>query len=264
MADEDETDEMPCVWCTSSKRRCVECRRQICAKHACAGSCCLRCIEALHTQVALGRYCTTAAEELELARIGGERASGYGELTSQGFRALANVLELGVNDVYVDLGSGLGRTVLLAAREFSVRESIGIELAETRHELAVAALEQETAALPCTFRLGDVCDEVMWDFLRERNVTVAFANNVLFGDGLQQTLGRRIEECTTLRAVAVLRPWGAEGLRGFRSLPQTLCVESSWRAPDELHQVGRPEPGSPVHLYERLPQPVVTSGEADS
>lgn len=258
MADEDEA--LACVWCASSKRRCSECGCQICAKHACAGSSCIACVEAMHTQVALGRYCTTSSEEEELARVGGELASGYGELTSQGFRTLANALELGTHDVFVDLGSGLGRAVILAAREFNVCESIGIELAETRHELALAALERETSSLPCAFHVGDVCDEAVWDLLREHKTSVAFANNVLFGDELQQTLGRRIEDCDTIRAVAVLKPW-PNGLRGFCTLPQTLCVESSWRAPDELHQVGRPEMGSPVHLYKRLPSPTATSGE---
>jgi len=42
-------------------------------------------------------------------------------------RSMFRMAKLGTNDVYYDLGSGHGRTVRLAAKEFRVRMAIGIE-----------------------------------------------------------------------------------------------------------------------------------------
>jgi hypothetical protein len=68
--------------------------------------------------------------------VAGEYASTYGEITPAGFRALARRVGLGAQDVFVDLGSGVGRAVVQAALENGVRRSAGVELAASRHERA--------------------------------------------------------------------------------------------------------------------------------
>ena len=259
---DDDAAAVPCMWCTQSKRRCSECDKPLCAKHACAraSGCCQPCIEAIHNTITLGRVVTTEAEEAELAAIGGPTASGYGELTPSGFRVLARHVRLSPDDIFVDLGSGLGRMCILAAREFHVAEAVGVELAKSRHQIALDSLDAEnndSIARKVRFLLGDVCSATIWATFAP---TVAYANSVLFGPDLMRCLGQQIEACPSLRVVASTRPW-SDGLNGFSlsaSDPDsmdptsTLRVESSWRAADELNQAGQPrDPGTPIYVYVR-------------
>jgi hypothetical protein len=58
----------------------------------------------------------------------------------RGFRALARRIGLSPSDNFLDLGSGVGRTVVQAALEFGCRTSHGVELSPSRHERAQRAL----------------------------------------------------------------------------------------------------------------------------
>ena len=62
--------------------------------------------------------CTTAQGDAAIEAIGGPESAVYGEITTIGFRTLAGRLKLGSGDTFTDLGSGLGRAVLQAVREF--------------------------------------------------------------------------------------------------------------------------------------------------
>ena len=62
-----------------------------------------------------------ASREAALERAGGYSASGYGEVTRLGFQQLNARMRLQHDDTFVDCGSGTGRTVLQAAREYGVR-----------------------------------------------------------------------------------------------------------------------------------------------
>ena len=85
--------------------------------------------------------CTTEEHEMMKA-IGGALASAYGEITRAGFSSLGKKLRLESDDVFVDCGSGRGKTAAQAAREFGVARAYGIELAASRHDRAVADLER--------------------------------------------------------------------------------------------------------------------------
>ena len=67
-------------------------------------------------------------------------SSTYGEITVKGFRELARRIELGVCDNFLDLGSGVGRTVVQAALEFGCQQSYGVEMSRSRHRRAQLAV----------------------------------------------------------------------------------------------------------------------------
>jgi cyclopropane fatty-acyl-phospholipid synthase-like methyltransferase len=69
-------------------------------------------------------------------------SSTYGEITPKGFRGLAERIELCPDDSFVDLGSGVGRTVCHAVLEFGCRRSRGVEMAPSRHERAQRAVNE--------------------------------------------------------------------------------------------------------------------------
>ena len=241
------------MWCTGSRKRCAECSTPVCARHASASNgCCMPCIQKQAAIVSTGWHATTPEEEDEIEAIGGPRASMYGEITPLGFRTLARRLSLGSGDVFVDLGSGLGRVVLQAARDWGVERACGVEYAASRHDLAVEALEEEPTAVAervCYIR-GDCADPQVWQESLG-DVTVAYVANLLFGAELMERTARQLEACASLRTVASYRQW-PEGLVGFREDEPERC-DTSWKAPDELIVVGASKEtgGSLLYIYVR-------------
>ena len=243
------------MWCAQSAKACRECRRPICPKHCNrANGCCMPCVEAVQEAVREGR-CTDQQEEEAIEAIGGAEAATYGEMTPLGFRSMAERVGLCKGDVFVDLGSGLGRVVLQAAREFAVRRSIGVEYALSRHTLAEEAREASASTQSVEFIHGDCADADVWRAALH-DATVMYVSNLLFGEELQERLAQRLEEVDStrpqsIRLVLTLKPFHRvpNGYVEDEGEPQ-LVVETSWRAPEELQVVGQIEHnGSRVYAY---------------
>ena len=247
--------ETECLFCPRSMKACPACGCKICSKHAAsANGCCIKCVRAVQEAALAGR-CTTAEEDAELEGIGGPDAALYGELTPIGFRTLAARLGLRESDVFVDLGSGLGRLAWQAAAEFGVKLAFGIELAASRHNLGVDALSAETdrdAASRVTLIQGDCADAALWTASSSpfARATVGYLGSLMFSTELMSTLARRIESCSfaDLRVIATLKQWSAaDAPSGFLLQEPAERCESSWTAPQALRDAR--EPGTPVFVY---------------
>lgn len=68
----------------------------------------------------------------------------YGEINFQSLNKLLNHLKLGNNDVFYDLGSGVGKVVIQTALTSPIKKSIGVELSLVRYEDAKKALKIAT------------------------------------------------------------------------------------------------------------------------
>ena len=88
----------------------------------------------------------------------------YGEITSTGADMLLTLVDM-TDGVFVDLGSGIGRLVHHVATSMPVKLSIGIELVEERHNVALQAQALiETKGVPMAevqFVLGDLLDPAL-------------------------------------------------------------------------------------------------------
>jgi hypothetical protein len=202
--------------------------------------------------------CTSGVEEEHIKAVGGEFADAYGEITPVGFRTLAVRMGLGDSDVFADLGSGLGRCTVQAAAEFGVRRAVGVELAHSRHRLAIRALARETQSV--AERVDLVCSDCASDCLWEANqgalggVTCLYASSLLFSPELMSRLAGHINRAPHLRVVASFKRWGASELSGFREEDPPVRCETSWTA--SLVVIGggsavEPAPGSPLYIYRR-------------
>lgn len=220
-----------------------------------ANGTCAACLTDIHHAEHLGQRILSDAEDAELTRIGGTSASGYGELTRLGFKALCQRLVLTTDDYFVDLGSGGGRIVLQAAREHGVRCAIGIELARSRHELAVQNLAREPS-ITSRVRLvcGNIADARYWNppnsLAKDPPVTgdddgvlagatVVFLSSLLFGEELMASMAKRIASCASVRVVATLQRFPAQGvdgseLPGFHHCLPTERCETSWMVPRDM------------------------------
>ena len=199
-------------------------------------------------------YSNLPEPELESIRsVGGPKADTYGEMTARGFRNLAAGYDINQNDSFLDLGSGQGALVLQAAQEYHVRNSVGIELSQVRHESALRLLssafpQQEDKSSIITFVCGDAAGEQAAELLH--SATVVWVSNLLFGDDLQCQLAINIgQNGHQVRLVASLKAFPG-GIRGFEEQPLTVPLEMSWTAGKE--QPGHPPlPGHPCFIYLR-------------
>ena len=188
----------------------------------------------------------SAEERLALNDPGGLGGSTYGEITPAGFRTLMASCELGSSDSFVDLGSGRGACVLQAASEYHVCRATGMELAPSRHNLAVAALAASKADVRSrtSFILGDIGAPEAASAL-SGDSTVVWLSNLLFDAELMQRVARLLEAAPTVRCVAALRAI-AGGLEGFVEDDAPIPAQMSWT------QAGRHAAGHPCVLYRRV------------
>jgi hypothetical protein len=96
-------------------------------------------------------HCTTDEEDEEIDEVAGEYASTYGEITSLGVRQMCDRVGISESDVFLDMGSGVGKAVLQIALERGTRRSIGVELSRSRHRNAGKAVSALSADMHVSF-----------------------------------------------------------------------------------------------------------------
>jgi len=165
------------------------------------------------------------------------RARVYGELTSVGVRQLIRATRLSADDVFVDLGSGVGKVVLQVALTVPGVRCIGIEIDGVRHASACEALRRAEACGMlepgrCVFQHGDVRQAHLG------NATVFFAHSTCFPAAMLGGLARRIAaQDRTVTLVTTRRLTSRAGT--LLAFVATRACQLSW----DKHQR--------MHLYQR-------------
>lgn len=147
----------------------------------------------------------------------------YGELTVRGVREIRSLLRPVPGDVFYDLGSGTGRGVLQAAREWSeLRHAVGIELAGSRDEVARTALRRAESEFRerISLRRGDMIACVGCE-----DASLVYVASLLFDDAFMERLGTRLVSLPQLRVVASLRPFPMGSLPGFIDAERNHAAE---------------------------------------
>jgi 16S rRNA G966 N2-methylase RsmD len=121
------------------------------------------------------------AEELQPAELGVE-APGRGEYKASGWRDLSKILhpsEVTADDVFIDLGAGMGRIVLEAAM-YPFARVIGIEVSERLTTIARENVERRRPYLRCRDVELITADVAEYDL--PDDVTVAYMFNPFRGE----------------------------------------------------------------------------------
>lgn len=118
----------------------------------------------------------------------------YNRYLPAGLTSLRRILrrgEVGPDDVFADLGSGMGRVVLQAALAYPFRRVIGVELSTELHEIATGNLERNRDRL----RVRDVTlvHADVLDFAIPDDLTVVFLYNPFFGEVFRTVIDRLLE-----------------------------------------------------------------------
>jgi SAM-dependent methyltransferase len=131
------------------------------------------------------------AAEVDLGELGlaGENRQRY---RPSGWLHLRRVLpkrEITEDDVFIDLGSGMGRVVFQAAR-YPFKRVIGVELSDELNEIARANIERNRHRLRCK-QIELVTSDVL-DYDLPDDVTVAYLYNPFTGDVFADVIDRLI------------------------------------------------------------------------
>lgn len=205
------------------------------------------CARARLTRCSASPVPELSAEERSLLNdLCGLGGSTYGEITTAGFQTLMASCELGSSDSFVDLGSGRGECVLQATSQYGVCRATGVELAPSRHELAVAALAGSKAGVRSrtSFLLGDIGAPEAALALSEDS-SVVWLSNLLFDAQLMQRIAKLLEAAPTVRCVAALRAIPG-GLEGFVEDDTPIPCQMSWT------KCSAGGPGHPCVVYRRV------------
>ena len=140
-------------------------------------------------------------------------SSTYGEITVKGFRSLAGRIGLRQADAFLDLGSGVGRTVVQAALEFGCREARGVEMSSSRHERAQRALDALPQKLGEREELREALSPMHGVALVEGNMlelpippatTVCWMASLCFSEDFMEQIATKLaSEAPDLRAIGV-------------------------------------------------------------
>ncbi|MBM3468034.1 MAG: hypothetical protein FJX71_01215 [Alphaproteobacteria bacterium] len=116
----------------------------------------------------------------------------YGEITYDSASHILNDLDLTKNDVFYDLGSGVGKLVLQVYLTTPVKKSVGIELSKTRWNIAetcrrqIASDEHTTAGRDLSFLNQNISATNISD------ATVCFISGITFPQPLIHSIMDRL------------------------------------------------------------------------
>jgi SAM-dependent methyltransferase len=104
---------------------------------------------------------------------------GYTPMNWRQFKWALPVSSVGRDDVFIDIGSGKGRAVLVAAVDYPFARVIGVELTKELHETA----ERNLAAVQARLKSGavDLVRADVTDYAIPDDVTVVYMNNPVRG-----------------------------------------------------------------------------------
>jgi hypothetical protein len=212
----------------------------------------------------LDGYCETAEEASTINMQFGELASTYGEVTVEGAREILHALQLHFQHdaaphnpepasgaggvVFVDLGSGVGKMVALAALECEgIRRSIGVELCSTRHQRATLACERLGACLSPEHHQRCQCIELTNGNMLEAlepigAATHVYVSSLLFNEETMKQLAILLDAAPHILCIGSLQEFPPGTLQSFAECG-SVTAKMDWSKDAEQ--------GSEVFIYRR-------------
>lgn len=146
----------------------------------------------LHSSDPEREFLDNDGDDQRFAKVYGDganalRAEGYGEVQLAGLQEMIK----GTSGSFIDLGSGLGRSVFFACLSCGFSQCEGVELSKDRNDRALAALSQVRAKYP------DVAEKVsliQGDLLADDSYfmkNAIFVNNLLMPGFVQDAMTRK-------------------------------------------------------------------------
>ncbi len=151
----------------------------------------------------------------------------YGEVLYLSLIAFAKQIQLGPQDVFLDLGSGLGKICSSILLGTSCRQAIGIEASGRLHEQAIKILPKVVSFLVAEHKKLNL---IQGNFLAPellpeiKHATVVFINSTAFTYDLLDKIAVVLNQCPNIRAVLSFKPLANLTL----PFNKTVILEASW------------------------------------
>lgn len=131
----------------------------------------------------------------------------YGELYYYSAVKLLNFLKLTEKDIFLDVGSGLGRLIFQFFFLTDARSVVGIEINKRRYEVSCKVKEKIQQQLPDLFQEKRDLNIIHGDFLKYyfHDVTVVYICSTVFSFELLTAIGERINLMQSVQKVISLR-----------------------------------------------------------
>jgi hypothetical protein len=156
-------------------------------------------------------------------------SDAYGEILYPSIDKLLTLFPLSPEDIFLDLGSGLGKLIAQVFLNTPIKEARGIELEPALYQQSMTALRRIQEDLPDFFKAGRAIHFLNDDFLTTpyTDATVVLATATCFSQSMLERIGQQIEKTPSIRLVLSLRP-----IPTLYRLPftRTVRVECSWDA----------------------------------
>ena len=163
--------------------------------------------------------------EIKINHTAGSIDRTYGEILFSGVEKILKKITITDHDIFLDLGSGLGKVVLQVFMQTQVCKSIGIEINPQLHNSALKIIEkfQTKYAANSTRELHLICA----DFLETEILaaTVILIGSPCYSAKLLAKIEKKIINLEHLHTIVSLKP--LLNLQNF-SFKQVFKVEGSW------------------------------------
>lgn len=179
-------------------------------------------------------------EEAEIVKCGG--APTYGEILYESLKIILDNVpaELKENGIFIDLGSGVGKTCFQAYFDYPFKAVLGIELSQKRFEASMDVYEllQEQGLLVKGRKLKFINEDFTKTKLK--GATVIYMCSTCYSNELMDTLAAHMSKLKPGMQVITLKAFPNPEQFGFE-LVQEYKLPMTW---------SKDTGGSPVHVYE--------------
>jgi hypothetical protein len=151
----------------------------------------------------------------------------YGEILYESISKLINHLSISEQDVFFDLGSGLGKVAIQFFLNSAVKESHGIEIIPELHYQALNAAKKTKQDLPDFFNHDRKLNFLSGNFLdcSFNKASVVLLGSPCFSQKILNQLGEKFNMASTIHTVLSLRPINTLKRLSFK---KAIRVECSW------------------------------------
>lgn len=132
----------------------------------------------------------------------------YGEILYPSVNKIINYIgDISENDVFLDLGSGIGKVALQFFLKTPVKRAYGIEFSEARSEFAEKVYAQVKNEFPDLFANNRTLDCYTGNFLEAdiKDATIIYTCSTCFSEELLSDMGKLIDTCPNIRYVVSMK-----------------------------------------------------------
>lgn len=151
----------------------------------------------------------------------------YGEILYHSVDKLIHQVVLTEEDVFVDLGSGLGKVVVQFFLCSAIKQSCGIEIIPELYQKAQVIKQKVQGSLPSFYSGGRFLHFLLGNFLEIplTTATVVLVGSPCFSPSMLTSIGNIINQNLNIHSVFTLKP-----ILNLTRLPfkKTIRVECSW------------------------------------